>query len=226
MHIVRLSCAAASVAIAIAAVAPAHAVPIATLFNTGVDAGGLLLADNTIGDPHYTLITTPGTTTTDIRVRTGASGAPIPPWLADNTTSRWIGPNASQTLDGEVGDYMFRTTFSLVELNPGTALITGRWTMDNTGTEIKLNGTSVVGACANTFDAWCNFSITSGFQYGTNQLDFFVTNTGTLPNPIGLRVEMTGTADVPEPASLAMLGLGMVGLGAARRKTRGTGANR
>ncbi len=224
MHIVRLSCAAATVAIAIAAVAPAHAAPIATLFNTGVDAGGLLLADNTIGDPHYTLITTPGTTTTDIRVRTSDSADPIPPWLADNTTSRWIGPNVSQILNGDVGDYMFRTTFSLVDLNPVTAMITGRWSMDNTGTEIKLNGTSVVTACTTGFTAWCNFSITNNFLSGTNQLDFFISNAGVEPNPIGLRVEMTGTADVPEPASLAVLGLGLVGLGAVRRKGRDTGA--
>jgi hypothetical protein len=226
MHIVRLSCAAASIAIGIGVVAPAQAAPIPTLFSTGFDAGGLLLADNTIGDPHYTLITTPGTTTTDIRVRTSDSGSPIPPWLADNTTSRWIGPNASPTLNGEAGDYMFRTTFSLVELNPITAMITGRWSMDNTGTEIRLNGTSVVGACATGFNTWCDFSITSGFQYGTNQLDFFVNNAGEVPNPIGLRVEMSGTADVPEPASLAVLGLGLVGLGAVRRNGRNLGAIR
>ncbi|HWR88591.1 MAG TPA: hypothetical protein VN277_09250, partial [Acidiferrobacterales bacterium] len=40
-----------------------------TLFNTGVDAAGAVLADGTIGDPHYRLISKPAGTS-DIRIIT------------------------------------------------------------------------------------------------------------------------------------------------------------
>jgi len=49
---------------------------IPTLFNTGVDSAGTPLANGTVGDPHYTLISAPAGAVTDIRVRTSANGYP------------------------------------------------------------------------------------------------------------------------------------------------------
>ena len=54
----------------------AKAGPINTLFNTGVDAAGTPLPDDTIGDPHYSLFSVPSGTT-ELRVRTSAGdGSP------------------------------------------------------------------------------------------------------------------------------------------------------
>ena len=45
------------------------------------------------------------------------------------------------------------------------------------------------------FDSATNFSISSGFAAGLNTLDFVVNNAGSSPNPTGLRVEISGTAN-------------------------------
>jgi hypothetical protein len=65
----------ASIGIA-AAMIPAAASPISSLFNTGVDGAGAVLNDGTIGDPHYTITSVPSGTT-DIRVRALAGGWPV-----------------------------------------------------------------------------------------------------------------------------------------------------
>ena len=199
---------------------PAAQAATVSLFNTGVDATGAVLPDSTVGDAHYSLISTPGGTS-DVRVISSASGFPIGPWLGDNSSSRWIGPNNDAQLNGNVGAFVYRATFDLTGLNAASALINGLWTTDNNGLDILINGvglgyTTAGGQFAAGFAA---FQVTSGFVAGINTLDFVVNNGG---GPTGLRVEMTGNADlqqaVPEPGSLALVGLAIAGLGVARRR--------
>jgi hypothetical protein len=163
------------------------------LFNTGVDACGRPLADSTIGDPHYALISVPSGTT-GIRVRTSAGGFPVPPYMADNSDSAWIGPNGDAMLNGPTGQYMYRTTFSLTGLALSSVSIAGKWSTDNDGVRIVLNGTDT-GNPPTDFSQYslgfAPFTISSGFVPGLNTLDFVVNNDG---GPTALRVEMTSTA--------------------------------
>jgi len=198
-----------------------HANPITTLFNTGVDAFGSVLPDGTIGDPHYNLITVPGGTT-DIRIRTSAGGYPIPPYIGDNTLSRWIGPNNDPQLDGPIGTYVYRTTFDVTGLILSTASIAGGWSSDNNRVDILLNGISI-GNGPTSFTQFSTgfvpFSIASGFVAGVNTLDFVLYNGG---GPTSLRVEMSGSASpvgVPDGGStFVLLGGVMSLLGTAWRK--------
>jgi PEP-CTERM motif len=209
--------------LAVGRVGLVQAAPITTLFNTGVDASGVALPDGTIGDPHYSLVSVPGGTT-DILVRTVPPVYPIPPYFYGGTSSAWIGPNNSPSLDGPVGVYDYQTTFNLAGFNPSTAAISGGWSTDNIGVGIYLNGvdTGNPGTAFNQFQiGYVPFSITSGFVSGLNTLDFFVNNAA---GPTALRVEMTGAAAVaavPEPETYAMLlaGLGLIGFIAYRRKS-------
>jgi hypothetical protein len=182
-------------------------------FNTGVDDSHHVLA-NGATETHYTASDLVWGGTVPQYVETSAVGWPIAPngpWLGDNNTSRWIGP--SDQADWFYYDY--QTTFTLTGYEAARAVINGRWSTDDYGWDILINGQST-GNWAGDFSNWYNFSVTSGFVTGTNTLDFIVYNTG---GPGGLRVEMAG--GVPEPASWAMMlgGFGLVG-GAMRSRRK------
>ena len=171
---------------------------IPSLFNTGVNSSMTPLPNGTVGDQHYSLASVPGGTTT-ILVRTTAGGYPITGYLGDDPYSAWIGPNNDQTIDGSPGLYDYRTTFSLTGFDPSTAKITGKWSSDNDGVRILLNGVDTGNPPTQyeQFSAWAPFSITHGFQPGINTLDFIINNGLYLDgtnSPTALRVEMTGTA--------------------------------
>jgi hypothetical protein len=198
----------AALALLLAGVGRADA-DLITIFNTGVDATGHPLPDGTIGDPHYTLVSTPLGSTTDIRVRTSAGGYPIPPYVGDNSISAWIGPNNDPAVDGPVGAYDFRTTFH----SPlaGKLTITGQWSTDNEGIDILLNGASTGNSIPSptSFTSFHSFTITGTALAGTNTLDFLENNDG---GPTALRVEVSSASVVPEPTGLSLLGIGIVGL--------------
>jgi hypothetical protein len=135
-------------------------------------------------------------------VATSANGFPIPPWIGDNSVSAWIGPNSDGQLNGPVGLYDYRTTFTLS--SPGLVTITGQWASDNEGPDILLNGISTGNSTTNQFLSFTPFTITGLGVAGVNTLDFLVNNDG---GPTGLRVEFFSANVIPEPGSLALFGM-------------------
>ena len=161
------------------------------LFPTGVDNSGNALADGA-ADPHYTITSGPDGAGSAAKV-TLSDRSPIGPWLSDSATSKWISPQADQSGGPEPpGAYVYRTTFNLTGFDPATVQVTGRMLADDQITDVQLNGKSL-GITASGFTSWTSLNIGSGFQAGTNTLDFLVTNGGSSNNPSGLRVELSGT---------------------------------
>jgi hypothetical protein len=203
----------------LAAIAAAAPITIPGLYSTGTAGEGAL-------DPYYWLAASPYGPLSVYGVIT--DGFPIPPWIANNSSSRWISPTADARND-LVGYYTFRTTFNLTGFQPSTAVIVGQWSSDNSA-EIWLNGvfTGIALNFENPYTNLYNFSITSGFQPGLNTLDFIVYNWpcgGCAPdfgNPVGLRVNIiSATAEpVPEPGTFALIGAGLIGAGILGRRVR------
>ena len=152
------------------------------LFNSGVDASGVALFDDEI-DPHYTLVVNPNGGGTDALAMGALPGA----WVANSANSRWIGPTPDT--NGAQGLYTFRTTFDLLGFDPATAVIFGRWTSDNAGVEVRLNGVPTGITGTGEFTNLFEFEINSGFVAGINTLEFDINNAGEAANPIGLRIE-------------------------------------
>src|SRR6202171_3882545 len=162
------------------------------IFGTGVNTPSNLLADGAV-DSHYTLYSSadsgfPGPNA----IVVNSTAWPIPPWLTDGPASKWIAPQRDQTGGNAAGNYTYRTTFNLANMNWSSAVLTGQYSSDNTATML-LNGTPV-GPASTCLCSFTPFTITSGFQAGVNTLDFVVNNAGSSANPTGLRVDISGTA--------------------------------
>ena len=189
-----------------------QAANIAGLFNTGVDDGGVALVDNAI-DSHWS-VTPEGAETASPIVVSSAGGFPVGPWLGDSAESSWI--SVSEDTNGDPIDHAFRQGFNLLGLDPSTVLISGRWSSDNSGVDILVNGASTGFTNDAQFGDWTDFSLSSAdghaFQAGDNELTFVVNNAPPNLNPVGLRVEFSSaTADViPEPSAAALCALGVV----------------
>jgi hypothetical protein len=193
------------------------AAPIATLFNTGVDASGALLpAGNGQVDTHYTIISGPGISS-PISAVTYFNGA----YAADGPSSRWISASASG--GNGAGTYVFQTMFNLTGFNPSTATITVRCGTDNSLTGATLNGTAITGADCDGFNPFpaATFTISSGFAAGVNTLQFSVVDAGP---PMAFRAEYTSDVQpisggaIPEPATFGLLASGVAVLALLRRR--------
>ncbi|CAN5189173.1 hypothetical protein BH23VER1_BH23VER1_26650 [soil metagenome] len=166
----------------------AVSLPIPGIFNTGVDDEGVPLFDYEF-DPHYQIVVNPDTESQDAIVQDSTLFPIVDgPWVANSDTSKWIGP-AGDTIAAAGGTYRYRLTFDLTGFDPASAVLRGRWTSDNAGVDILLNGTSTGISHTGNFDTLFDFVIPAGaaFVSGTNTLDFQVNNASV--GYTGLRVE-------------------------------------
>lgn len=221
--------------LALLMVARAWAAPVLT-YNTGVDNAGTVQANGST-ETHYTLVASGYAALpagSPLIAYTSAAGFPIPPWLGDNTSSRWIAPR-NGAVDGFKGTgvshagnvtFTYQTTFSLVGFNAASAVLTGNFSADNSAVAF-LNGNNI--GSAGSFDSFFAFGTSNPafFTAGTNTLRFVVTNFAGNTNPTGLRVQYGVTANAvpeinPDSASLplAILALMFVLLTDRRRQAQ------
>jgi hypothetical protein len=193
------------------------------LWDTGVDALASPRPNGTVGDPHYAMTSAPAGATLTIQIKTSAGGYPVPPWIGDDSSSAWIGPDSDLNADGPVGAYIYETDFTVS--SAGQITISGRWATDDEGSDILVDGVST-GQVNGGYTAFTAFSFTESVSAGTNTLDFAGYNT-IGDTPTGMRVEFESASFSPAVAaaplpSTAYAGLGLLGgLGSlmlARRK--------
>jgi hypothetical protein len=183
------------------------------IFGTGVDDNNALLASGTV-DPHYTLTASadgsyPGPNAFVVIEEWPIS--PAGPWLANGPRSKWIAPRAEQNqlanpaFGNAPGNYTFRTSFDLFDVDLTRFALQGQWAVDNSGTDILLNGTST-GVTSPGFTEYRPFFFTNGLAAGINTVDFLINNAGGSVSPAGLRVDLRGVLTIQPRLSIRRQG--------------------
>ena len=188
---------------------PAGAATVKNL-STGIDDSTGLRLSNNQSDTDY--IIAPGSTGGHVGETPAARSTPLPNgWLVDgaSTASRWIVLNSGLGQEGVTvgpGNYIFQTTCNLAGFDPTTASIPSlRYAADNKLVSLRVNGAEVFGqdsTFAEEFRAFTQLPANLGsglFHAGVNTVTFEVMNQAGLNSPMGLRLEGSVTAQVPEP---------------------------
>jgi hypothetical protein len=174
------------------------------LFNTGIN---LKLNQD---DPHWQVIARSDEPNFKPRPAV-VSGGTNSMWLANQLDrSQWISFSGGDSSLPDRVVYTFRTTFDLTGMRPGTAILHGRFVVDNQIEAIRLNGREVRTPSHNDedFGFFHAFSIAGGFVDGVNVLEFEVKNGARWQNvpssPMGLLVELEGSvlSAWPEPSTI------------------------
>ncbi len=191
-----------------------------TIESTGLGIAGAV-------DSFWTITSTPSGpgTVSAYKVIGSPSSYPFTVWAADTAASGWIAPRPDYTtgLQDAAGTWVFTTTFTLSPAEVSTASIAGLMWADNAVSNVALNGNSlgITTGGVNPLTTPTPFFINSGlFVSGSNTLSFSVNNVitpGAQAGPVGLRVEFQ---PVPEPATFGLIGLGLLGLAAIRRRRK------
>ena len=143
---------------------------------------------------------------------------PIPPWIANSSTSKWIGFDTEST-NADPIVYDFSTFVSLDGFDPATATVSGQWSTDNVGQDILINGVSTGISNDGNFGALHPLEIPAGFfEAGQNEITFRFENAPPGINPAGLRVDAVVNAIVPEPTTMLMMGLAWIAISCMIRR--------
>jgi hypothetical protein len=199
----------------------AFATPI-TVHSTGVGPGDVMVAPGAQAD-FWTLLSEP----------VGASEALGSKafrfnccYVSDDAASAWLSPTASGNA-GVSGFYVYEQQVNLTGFDLSTVSISGLFSTDNSGFMRVNGGPSVATTGYADFGSLWGFTINSGFVAGINSIQIGVNNEG---DPTAFRVRFTDAngrlldvgppSQVPEPASLFLVGSGVMGLIARRRRQR------
>jgi hypothetical protein len=199
------------------------------LYSTGVDDEGNLLTAGEI-DPHYTLFHAAENTAYDTAYVTTDNPST---WLTAGASYQWINPTgrgndnlACRYCETPIRpyafpDYFYSTTFDLTGADLSSVYIEFQVASDNAA-NISINGKYI--GYFSGFTALDTIVLNDPIWFvdGQNTLVFGVANTSDTPNPTGLVVNVLA-ADIPEPLTLALTGLGLVGIGYKRNKQRKAG---
>jgi hypothetical protein len=183
------------------------------IFGTGIDNNNALLASGAV-DPHYTLTVSadgsyPGPSAFVVNEEWPI--APAGPWLSNGPASKWIAPRAEQnqvsnpSFGNQPGNYTFQTSFELFDVDLSRFALQGQWAVDNSGSDIMLNGSST-GITSPGFTDFRAFFFTNGLMIGVNTMDFIINNAGTAVSPAGLRVDLRGVLTIQPRLSIARQG--------------------